>query len=50
MDFGDNNPLAALAKKQESKLAKVERYTLKTLYYGLIPAIIFFGLTFVASP
>ena len=42
MEMGDN-PFAAQSRKPESKLAKVERYTLKTLYYGLIPAIIVFG-------
>ena len=43
MEFGEN-PLAALQKKQETVLAKVEKYTLKTLYYGLVPAIICFGI------
>ncbi len=42
MDFGAN-PMAAMRKKAETTMAKVERYTLKTLYYGLIPGIICVG-------
>ena len=39
----EGNPFASLAKRPESTLAKVERWTLKALYYGLIPAIIIAG-------
>eukprot|EP01022_Parablepharisma_sp_SALTPOND_P028556 TRINITY_DN71144_c0_g1_i1.p2 TRINITY_DN71144_c0_g1~~TRINITY_DN71144_c0_g1_i1.p2 ORF type:complete len:530 (-),score=78.66 TRINITY_DN71144_c0_g1_i1:2633-4222(-) len=39
----EGNPFAALARKQETIWGKLERYTLKVLYYGLIPGIILAG-------